>query len=291
MHTRATGALGAALIALAIAAASAPASELGTAGGYTYVKDSANLADSTGPMTDAANAKAKCPNGSEPTGGGTSVTGDAANSYVSTSAPTKTGWASAGWHQNVPAAKVTSWGICTERKSQVHVVSDEVNVAGGSAGEASLSCGHNAVVSGGARPETRSEEFWLNKTSPLDSPDADNKNDLWRTTIWHQSGFFPPIDVSIDAVCGDFSNPLYEVKGVAFSTSTLFELTATCPAKKTVIGGGVDAAGASPSLFHVSATAPADSGDKGKVPDDGWAASVSNPTGAEMDVVVYATCV
>ena len=32
-------------------------------------------------------------------------------------------------------------------------------------------------------------------------------------------------------------------------------------------------------------TQPIDSDDKGKVPDDGWAITIANPTMAEMDVV------
>jgi hypothetical protein len=292
MRARIAGMIWVAAAGFALVAAPADASKLGSSGGFTYAKKSADLPDTFGATATSNALEAHCPKGSEPVGGGTSVTGAAGGSYVSMTGPEKTGWSSGGWHYNLPVEKVTAWGICSERKSKVRVSSQVVNVAGGSAGTSAVSCGQDAVVGGGARPTTRPEEFWLNRSEPQDTgADADDKpDDAWFGSIWHQAGFFPPIDVSIDAVCMEDVKPTYRVQGVAFSTQTVIDQTIACPKKKSVVGGGPSVSGPA-SQTHVVVTAPVDTDDRGKVPDDGWTITVSNPAAAEIDVVVYAVCV
>ncbi len=293
MSVRTTGATCAATVALMLAvAAPASAAELGKEGGFTYVKKSANLADTTASDPTGKQREAKCPDGSAPTGGGASVSGDPFDSFVSASGPRQKSWLGGGWHQDSPAGKLTTWGICTEKKSKVRVSSDVVNVAGGASGTAAISCGNDKPVSGGVRPKLGVVEWWLNRSAPQDDiADPDIKpDDTWQSSIWHLPGFFPPVDVSIDAVCMEGAKVSYKVLGVAFTTNDLIELTVECPRKKSVVGGGPDVSGPA-SQSHVAVTEPFDSDDKGKVPDDGWSISVANPTMAEMDVVVFAACV
>jgi len=115
-------------------------------------------------------------------------------------------------------------------------------------------------------------------------------DDLWLSSIWHLPGFFPPQDVSIDAVCMEDAKPSFKFQGVAFTIQDVVKQTIECPNRKSVVGGGPDVSGPA-SQAHVAVTAPFDSDDKGKTPDDGWTIKVGNPTMAEMDVVVYAVCV
>ena len=104
------------------------------------------------------------------------------------------------------------------------------------------------------------------------------------------AGLFPAVDVTFDAVCMEDTKVRYEVAGIAFTTNTVSEIGVECPKDKSVVGGGPSLSGPA-SQAHVARTAPLDSGDKGKVPDDGWEITVGNPSGTEMDVVVYAACV
>jgi hypothetical protein len=280
------------LVALAITAP-ASAEELGSEGGFTYVKNSSKLDDTTGGGTAGERPEAHCPNGSEPTGGGVSVSGDPLVSYVSESSPRKKTWQGGGWHTNAPAGKVTTWGVCTEKTSKVRVSSEVVNnVAGGTAGSFSVPCGQDAPVGGGAHPAFGIEEWWLNKSAPVDGgADADTKpDDAWLTSVWHQTGFIPPQPVTFDAVCMKDTKVSYKVQGVAFSTQPVVTQAIECPKKKSVVGGGPDVSG-SASQVHVAKTAPFDSDDKDKVPDDGWSITIGDPSMAEVDVVVYAACV
>ena len=249
--------------------------------------------DTTGGGALAEKPEARCPGDSAPAGGGVSVSGDPLASFVSASGPKLDSWLGGGWHFDTPAGKVTTWGICTEKTSEVRVSSKKVmDVAGGATGSFAVPCGQDSPVSGGARPQLGSEEWWLNLSSPVDSgADADDKpDDAWLSFIWHQTGFFPPLDVTFDAVCMKDTKVSYEVQGVAFTTLPVVDQTIECPKKKTVVGGGPSVSGPA-SQSHVAKTAPFDSDDKGKVPDDGWSITVANPSMAEMDVVVYAVCV
>jgi len=293
MRVRTTGATCAATVALMLAvAAPASAGEVGKEGGFTYVKKSANLADTTSSgETAEKQLSAKCPDGSVPTGGGTSLSGDPISSYVAASGPKKKAWLGSGWHIDSPAGKVTVWGICTEKKKKVRVKSKVVNVAGGSAGSFAPRCRQDAALSGGVRPVVGIEEWWLNMSYPKDGGgDADERpDDAWQSIIYHRPGFFPPFDVSIDAVCMDGVRPSYKVQGVAFTDDAIVNQTVECPKKKSVVGGGPSVSGPA-SLSYTAVTKPYDNKDKGTVPDDGWSITVANPTTAELDVVVYITC-
>ena len=104
-------------------------------------------------------------------------------------------------------------------------------------------------------------------------------------------GFFPPFDVSIDAVCMEGAKASYKVQGVAFTTMTLIvKQTVECPRKKSVVGGGPGVSGPA-SLSYVAVTKPYDNKDKGKVPTTGGRSRSRIRRCAELDVVVYATCV
>ena len=293
MRTRVVGVAVAATVGLALTAAPAQAAELGSAGGFTYVKKSKILADANGGATTSKVAEAHCPNDSEPAGGGVSVSGAALASHVYASGPKQKSWLGGAWHTDDLASKITTWGICTEKTSKVRVSSKKVeDVAGGATGSFAVPCGKDSAVSGGARPQLGSQEWWLNTSFPVDGgADSDDKpDDAWLSFIWHQTGFFPPLDVTFDAVCMKNTKVSYKVQGVAFTTNAVVEQSLACPKKKTVVGGGPSVSGPA-SQSHVVETAPFDSDDKGKVPDDGWSITIGNPSMTEMDVIVWAACV
>ncbi len=288
MTKRLAGAVGVALIGLAIAVAPSSAAELGSVGGFAYVKKSEKLGDTTSGTIAAKKAEAKCPDGAEVAGGGTSVSGDPLASYVSTSGPKQKSWLGGGWHFDTPKGKVTTWGICSEHEN-TRISSEVLNVNGSASANFAPGCGSDHVASGGILPEGGIEEWWLNTGSPVDGGvDGDDRpDDAWLLSAWHRPTF-PSTPISMNAVCME-QNFRYEVKGVAFSTQTVITLTQRCPRRRTVVGGGPSLSGPS-SQAHVAVTAPTDLGDKDKVPDDGWTMTVANPAGTEIDAVLWVVC-
>ena len=280
-------------VSFVAAASSAQAVVIGSEGGFTYTTNSSKLATSPPDSPQAREVEARCPNGEVPAGGGNSVSGDPLSSYVSATGPLEKSWLAGGWHVDVPRSHITAWAICTQKRSKVRVSTEVAEaVAGGTAGSAAPTCAKGSVVSGGVRPESGIQEWWLNTSYPQDGgADADDKpDDAWLSAIWHLPGFFPPVDVAIDAVCMKDTKPSYKVQGVAFSTDDVISQSVRCPRTKTAVGGGPSVSGPA-SQSHVARTRPLDSDDKGEVPDDGWEITVANPTMAEMDVVVWVACV
>ncbi len=142
------------------------------------------------------------------------------------------------------------------------------------------------------RPEVGIEEWWLNMSYPKDGgADADGRpDDAWQSHHLAPPGFFPPFDVSIDAVCMKDVRPSYKVQGVAFTTRDRSSRRSNARRRSPSWAAGRACPGRRPSPTP-RVTEPFDNEDKGNVPDDGWTITVANPTMAEMDVVVYAACV
>lgn len=280
-----------ALVALLGIAAPASAGVIGTSGGFTYVSKMKPLGDTSGGATVAKRVRAKCPRGQRPVGGGTAVTGDAEGSYVSTTGPGRGRWSSAGWHFDTGPGRVVSYGICMRQKNRLKVESDTLPVPGNGSGESESGCGPNATaVGGGIRPSGPIEEWWLNTSFPKDSPlEPDELADAWSSKAYHRP-LSPTADVSLDAVCmGGGAEPVYDVVGSAFSTTTEVTLSAKCPRRMSVVSGGPSTSG-NVNEVHVSRSAPFDSGDPDRVPDDGWRVTFSNPGATEHDFVSYAVC-
>ncbi len=293
MLTKCAGPVLVTVVCLAIAAAPSTAKPIGSEGGFTYVKKSKTLADTTPSDRVGAEVNAKCPDGSEPTGGGTSVSSNPAGAFVSASGPRGQSWRSGAWHFGQPKGTVTAWGVCFDDKSEVRVASAiSAPINGGASSTGAPDCGTTESVSGGGvLPSGAPEEWWIHFSAPRDSAgDLDSEpDDEWRAQIFHQPTFQPQ-DALFASVCLKTIKPKYEAQGVAFTEDPLVTASVECPKRKSVAGGGPDVSGA-PSATHLVKSQPLDSGDKGKIPDDGWKVTVSNPTLTEIDVVAYAACV
>lgn len=271
-------------------APSAGAAKLGKAGGFTYVKKSATLDAVIAGTTDDASIDAECPKGTKPVGGGAEVSGDPLNSYLSASGPDLTDWHTAMWHFDEPEAKASAYAICSKKKSKIRVEKEDLTTASGTGAAFAVPCGNDAAVSGGATPAGFVVEWWLSSTDPDDGPgDMDEKpDDVWTTFAWHRAGYLKSF-VRMQSVCMKGAKPKYPDVGTAFSTQQTVTHKVPCPKKTVVVGGGGESTGPA-SQNHLSVSVPYDSGDKGKVPDDGWKVTYANPGATEQDFVSSAVC-
>ena len=119
MRKRVVSAVGGAFVVLSVAIVPAHAAELGSAGGFTYVKKSKDLGDTTGGGALAEKPEAHCSRRpvSQPVAA-CPFPGDPLASFVSASGPKQNSWLGCGWHFDTPAGKVTTSGICTEETEQ-----------------------------------------------------------------------------------------------------------------------------------------------------------------------------
>ena len=67
------------------------------------------------------------------------------------------------------------------------------------------------------------------------------------------------------------------------------EVTAECPAGRSVVGGGAKSSDV-PGALSLRATRPVDDGDAGAVPEDGWAVRAHNTTAAPQELTAFAIC-
>jgi len=66
-------------------------------------------------------------------------------------------------------------------------------------------------------------------------------------------------------------------------------ITATCPANRSVVGGGVKSGGA-PGDLSLRTSKPADDGDVDDIPQNGWSVRAYNTTSDEQAITAFAIC-
>jgi hypothetical protein len=159
----------------------------------------------------------------------------------------------------------------------------------GGSGSAGLS-----LVSGGARVSEddgvtpfKLGQAWLVSMDPIDQI-APAGPDSWHEIIDNRS-----TNASLDrgdvAVCGDVSERSYVSNDKPSPKRARTKAKVSCPDGKRVLGGGGAASG--PFLSQrLVASAPFDSPDPGKRPDDGWRIAVDNRSNQKLEITAHAIC-
>jgi hypothetical protein len=123
-------------------------------------------------------------------------------------------------------------------------------------------------------------------SAPFDGSDPDTTPDAWQVVADNAT---PDTDISIgeSLVCGNVDGVSYESKNRSTPTGRT-KVKVPCPAGKHVLGGGGLVGG--PYLKErLVKTAPFDSKDAGKTPDDGWQIAIDN-LGARHSANAFAVC-
>jgi phosphohistidine phosphatase SixA len=206
-----------------------------------------------------------CPSGSSLTGGGAEALGG--GSILNGSFPTNaTTWAAVGHQPGVGNLGLSSYGICA-KVSGLQIVS-KVNQNTKDFTRLTVSCPAGKQVLGGGA-EALGKASVLNGSFPV----GDN---TW-AAVGHQPGV-GNLGLSVYAICGTVAG-YQQVSQVNVNTKDFTRLTVSCPAGKSVIGGGAEALGGNSILnggFPSSATA--------------WSAVGHQPGVGNLGLSSYAIC-
>lgn len=147
----------------------------------------------------------------------------------------------------------------------------------------------DAAVGGGASITGDVAAFSLNDSYPVDDlSDTDTvPDDGWRVHLDYagQGGD----NVTYSVMCLGDTPPAYRSKVVTVPASGSVKTQALCPKGRPAVGGGVFVTGTA-DKSHLVASRPWDSGDAGKVPEDGWRGGVVNDSGEALSMTVHAIC-
>jgi hypothetical protein len=91
-------------------------------------------------------------------------------------------------------------------------------------------------------------------------------------------------------ICGQVNGPVYRQRTKATPPDKQTPIKAACPKGTHVLGGGELAESAFPGAQRLVATAPYDSKDGGKAPDDGWRVRIDTLGQAGDHATAYAIC-
>lgn len=95
--------------------------------------------------------------------------------------------------------------------------------------------------------------------------------------------------MGVDAICARSVKPKYPSADFPLLDQTVAGKAVMCPAKTSVVGGGITTTGSDKDLEVVS-TFPLDGPDKKAQPDDGWFGRTSNDSGGDQESTVFAVC-
>jgi hypothetical protein len=223
-----------------------------------------------------------CPEGTEVTGGGVSISGPASvtievNSSFPLDGPDfgetpEDGWQGSGSNGTGTAQSMIVWAICSTI-TNVHIYMVKQDVAGPvQTFEAEPVCPEGQDVVGGGIGTTGSPTHGheVAATYPTDSTDAGSTpEDAWRSALNNRTGSNTPFLAYAICQPAGFPHLTY-----AHNSRNVFEGTqagslATCPDGTEVAGGGVAAIG-DPLAAEIGTMYPVDLSDSGNEADDGY---------------------
>jgi hypothetical protein len=286
---RKTSAIVATLAALAVAAPS-QAANLGTTGGFTYVKKSDKM-----PASDdfsVGSPEADCPGGTAPVGGGAAIDSDPFSStIVTTTTNGDDSWSTQLWNYGLfKKSRASAWAICTQKNSKVKNKFSPQSVNAPGPYSLSAQCPNGSTISGGGVAGGPSDvrSWYAHASYMADGADADTEpNDLWVGSIEHRDA---SQDIwSMGAVCFKSGNPTYKTNIVAMTDPAKAKVM--CPNGKSVTGGGFFSPEDDSADASASTSKPIDSNkDNDKIPDDGWQVEMSDPNQPTLQAGVVAAC-
>lgn len=133
------------------------------------------------------------------------------------------------------------------------------------------------------------EDVEVTGTAPLDLIPDDDSQFLngWVGAAVNSSDTVAAMGV--DSICARSVKPKYPSAEMPLVDETVAGRDVMCPAKTSVVGGGITTTGSDKDLEVVSSF-PLDGPDKKSQPDDGWFGRASNDSGADETATVFAVC-
>jgi hypothetical protein len=268
--------------------------QLGTRSGLLYVSESLAVG-SSGHFTPPYDAAYVSCGGHasvwQPTGGGLSVSGAAADNFVASMRPMDLDDAFESppnsrpddwWESTVRSVvgrTLTGFTVCT--KSRTRYVRVAVPSSTSAERTASAACPTGWRVIGGGGFIATTDSF-VNGSWPTSGT-------AWKVRVHDVVGGAGGMEVY--AICRkkpDVKQVHRSVTGLAAGGSAV--ATTHCPGDRHVIGGGGRLSG-SLGEAHLAGSFPIDGADSDSTPDDGWRVVGANDTGADKSLTVYALCV
>lgn len=263
----------AALCALpAGAGAGAPVEGLGKAKGLAYVKTTIQN------VVSHASLSATCPGARAPVGGGAALGGPVTQARLNETSPVPQAlaWQAAGRSLTAGGRALTTYAICT-RKPVGYESSPSTSIAPGGSFLAEVPCGISEFVTNGGWSSSNSADLRSDRSMPADP--------YWKGRMRNAD---PGVSTNVQVwtVCSEDLDPRRETVTETVGNDDPVRLIAKCKPGEAVTGGGFYNRGSG----HPSVTAPWDSSDAGKTPEDGWVVKHINENAAAK-VTAYALCI
>ena len=274
--------------ALATIALAAPATaglptateSLGKSGGLEY-----GLATNPA-VTNPETTTAACAANRNAVGGGATIGGPIADGKVTASAPTST--AATSWEGSAHSIsgnplQARSYSVCS--KSEVEIETQTTGIGTTTEVGHSPACEPGLrVVGGGASANGGAIE--IRSSHPFDAgSDADTQpDDGWETRLYNSSG--GSVTVTSYVICSATLKPRYVLKNVNLGPTSGRSGKVKCPRNTVASSGGFE----TELDARLNDSRPIDTGDAGKVPDDGWSVAVHNPVGLGGSVSLGIVC-
>ncbi len=189
------------------------------------------------------------------------------------------------WHALQPERQLSVYGICSKSKAVKSSAHIENFAPAPSTLGAAVSCAAGHVLGGGAFAPI--SDSYFDTTISTDGPDADSiPDDGWRTLDALLDGSSALLIVY--DVCRTGPAPKYRGETAQVASGDQRTLRARCNGGH-VTGGGVSVTGPADEA-HIAVSRPIDGGDRGRVPDDGWQATVFNDGSVTKTATVRAIC-
>jgi hypothetical protein len=276
--------------AFGCAPAVAEADNLGTTGGFTYVKESTKMKN--GFVAD--DVTAKCPGDTVSVGGGSTI--DASGSEHRAWLAESSGWDPDGWFTSaahseiVGKAKLTSWGICARDDNAIKRYRKTVQGdQRGSLGN-EVKCKQGSPTGGGVRVAGSPKRYLLETSTPVGvlqrAASTRGLEPGWAS--FSRFGGMGSNATTTEAICLKDGKPEYPMYSFT-SDAEVARRVLDCPRTLSVTGGGFSSDNLGNT--HIIESRPADlPSDNDKVPDDGWDISFYNDAGGSQDYAIAAAC-
>lgn len=272
--------LAAILVASLAMTASAGAAVIGRSGGLAYVSKEKTLKQAPADETSAATS-VFCPKGYKALGGGASVAGPPATTFLSSNTnQTNSSWYASAYHSNAGSKTLEVFGICSKSKRIFNARALATVDAAPAVGHGTAACPSGEVISGGALFIGEDTDWFLNTTE-------ESVSNGWEVYAQHRSG--SSSSLLVDVICKAGPDPDRRSATTSLPVGATKTVKKSCPADEVAAGGG-GLLGGDAGEAHILASAPYDGGDKGKVPDDGWRLKARNDVGAAKMVKVDVVC-
>lgn len=272
---------------------SAGASAATTGGNLTYpTPHTQALPDDSGSGAGVTSDSVNCPTGSHPVGGGIRIDGSdpGLDLEVHASAPTTTGWRTAGNNNAGLTAHMKTFVVCA--KGTYLYPHKTVTIKPGASKTLKVSCpAGSQVIGGGVTIVGGDHADEVRASEPADGADADHAiGDAWFGAAGNGSSV--KVHMTVRAIC-DGSSATYKIKfhaPVLLTTNHKNSSQVMCPSGTRLVGGGADVSGANTNM-EIHDMYPIDGSDADAIPDNGFTATGYNDGDpGTRQLITFAIC-